>query len=91
MFRASSPNKEELAKIVIVLREYKMALSRLSVTALDNNKNNREYSVTFLFYFVFNCLTLISLYLSYIKRSEKKFALCNTDRFYVPSPLCLSK
>ena len=42
IFRFSRARTEEVTKIVIVIREYKIDLSRLKVTALDNNRDNKE-------------------------------------------------
>ena len=62
--RFFSAIKEEESKIKIVCLEYRMDLSRQEVTALDNNKNNKENIVI-----VFIRFTLTYFYK---KKTEKK-------------------
>lgn len=48
MFKSFITTKQEVSKNTTLTRQYKMDLSRLELTALDNNKNMREQISIFL-------------------------------------------
>ena len=55
MSRFLSAIKEENKRIIIVFLEYNIDFSRLKVTALDNNKNNKENIVIVFVRFKLTC------------------------------------
>lgn len=61
-FKLFVTTKEEKSKMIIATREYKIDLSRLDVTALDNNKNMRqEISIFFLGFKPYVMIKIINL------------------------------
>ena len=57
--KLSSAIKEDNINIVILIREYKIDLSRLIVTALDNSRENKEIKSIVFRFLKINCYFIL--------------------------------